>query len=439
MNAKLSVELTLLVFFLGSATTQSSEERTGPVLNNPSLSVESDVALADGSNVFKDGAPFLWDNSGSGNTGVGRFALSSITTGGGNTAVGWNALKYGTDGTDNTGVGYFSLIINDGGYENTGVGAWTLYYNTTGASNTAVGNRALFYNDGYPYAPYYDGSSNAAIGSRALFNNRTGSCNTAVGSFALFENTLADNNTAVGCSAMVDHAGASNTAVGADALIAGVTGTSADNVAVGFSALKSMTAGSFNIGVGSGTGSLLETGSHNILIGNHGQASDTNLIRIGTAYDDADSSGQNKTYVAGIHNAPLSGLNEHPVCVDDADQLGVCSESSARFKSQIAEMGSLSASLLDLRPVVFHYKPEAKKGPRPMEYGLIAEEVAEVFPHLVRYDDEGQPLTLRYDLLTPLLLNELQKQNQRVGVLTWLVGLMLVGGVALTVGRWRFG
>ena len=51
------------------------------------------------------------------------------------------------------------------------------------------------------------------------------------------------------------------------------------------------------------------------------------------------------------------------------------------------------------------------------EYGLIAEEVAEVAPELVVYDDEGQPFSVRYHLLAPMLLNELQKQQRAIEML----------------------
>ena len=40
--------------------------------------------------------------------------------------------------------------------------------------------------------------------------------------------------------------------------------------------------------------------------------------------------------------------------------------------------------------------------------------MAKIFPSLVSYDDEGKPYTVRYSLLTPLLLNELQKQQQGI-------------------------
>jgi hypothetical protein len=75
-------------------------------------------------------------------------------------------------------------------------------------------------------------------------------------------------------------------------------------------------------------------------------------------------------------------------------------------------MGELTDRLLELRPVVFRYKPEVQTGERPLEYGLIAEDVAQVFPELVVYDDDGQPFTVKHHLLAAMLLNELQKPHE---------------------------
>ena len=65
-----------------------------------------------------------------------------------------------------------------------------------------------------------------------------------------------------------------------------------------------------------------------------------------------------------------------------------------------------------MRPVTFHYKGQYVDGSQPLEFGLIAEEVAETFPELVAYDKNGQPETVKYRLLSVLLLNELKKQDQ---------------------------
>ena len=77
-------------------------------------------------------------------------------------------------------------------------------------------------------------------------------------------------------------------------------------------------------------------------------------------------------------------------------------------------MAGLSAGILNLRPVVFRYRPEVREGPRPVEFGLIAEEVAEIFPELVYYDPEGKPLSVGYKKLTPMLVNEIQRQQRLI-------------------------
>ena len=88
-------------------------------------------------------------------------------------------------------------------------------------------------------------------------------------------------------------------------------------------------------------------------------------------------------------------------------QLGMV-VSSARYKRDIHDMDTASSKLLKLRPVTFAYKQDPQ-GER--QYGLIAEEVARVYPELVVYGTDGKVITIRYHELIPMLLNELQKQN----------------------------
>jgi len=70
----------------------------------------------------------------------------------------------------------------------------------------------------------------------------------------------------------------------------------------------------------------------------------------------------------------------------------------------------------ELRPVVFRYREEVvgDSEAKVLRYGLIAEEVAEVAPHLATYDGEGRPKSVQYRLLAPLLLNEAQKQQRTI-------------------------
>ena len=77
-------------------------------------------------------------------------------------------------------------------------------------------------------------------------------------------------------------------------------------------------------------------------------------------------------------------------------------------------MAGASAGLLQLRPVTYRYKEAFADGSRPVDYGLIAEEVAEVYPDLVVRSADGEIQTIQYQKLTPMLLNELQKQAETI-------------------------
>ena len=100
------------------------------------------------------------------------------------------------------------------------------------------------------------------------------------------------------------------------------------------------------------------------------------------------------------------------VVIDSAGQLGTVS-SSRRYKEDIQDMADGSSGLLQLRPVTFRYTKEYQDGSQPLQYGLIAEEVAEVYPDLVVRNEDGQVETVQYRKLITMLLNELQKQYGR--------------------------
>jgi hypothetical protein len=99
------------------------------------------------------------------------------------------------------------------------------------------------------------------------------------------------------------------------------------------------------------------------------------------------------------------------VTINAAGQLGVA-PSSERYKQNIEPLAAQeSEKVHQLRPVTFHYKTEANG---PTQYGLIAEEVAQVYPELVTRDAEGEIQGVRYEALTPLLLKEVQGQHQQI-------------------------
>jgi hypothetical protein len=67
--------------------------------------------------------------------------------------------------------------------------------------------------------------------------------------------------------------------------------------------------------------------------------------------------------------------------------------------------------------VTFHYKPELDKTCIP-QFGLVAEEVAEVNPDLVTHDAKGKLSTVRYEAVNAMLLNEFLKEHRILQALT---------------------
>jgi hypothetical protein len=257
-----------------------------------------------------------------------------------------------------------------------------LFANTMGNTNTAVGVEALRMNTA--------GLQNTAVGSTALFSNTTGKHNSAVGNNALVNNTTGDLNSAFGFRALLRNTtGHNNSAVGNDALFSNTTGFR-------------------NVALGAYAGLLQTTGSDNIYLANEGTAGESGKIKIGTAGT------HNASFVAGIRGVTTGIADAIPVLIDSAGQLGTVS-SSRSVKKDIRDMGDATDRLLELRPVTFRYKQQQTLpggGEVPPEYGLIAEEVAEVFPDLVVYDEKGQPFTVKYHEMAPMLLNEMKKEHR---------------------------
>jgi hypothetical protein len=75
-------------------------------------------------------------------------------------------------------------------------------------------------------------------------------------------------------------------------------------------------------------------------------------------------------------------------------------------------MENASEALLALKPVTFRYNKEYD-ATQTLAFGLIAEEVAEVYPDLVGRNPEGQPESVRYEQINAMLLNEFLKEHGR--------------------------
>jgi hypothetical protein len=347
------------------------------------------------------------------NTAEGQNALKHLTTGAGNTGVGWYSLFSDTAASFNTGVGAGTLALNTAD-NNTAVGAAALLLNTTGFNNTGIGSTALLSNNGGnntgvgagALTSNTTGNANTAMGVGALASNIDGSGNTATGVLALNANQHSPSNTAYGFTALQNNLASNNTAMGAGALHLSVAG--GNNTAIGFNALGSEVSGISNVAVGSGA---LANAIHgfNIAVGaDAGSAVTTALGVIAIGHSGANVDGG--CFIGNIRGVTTNIADAIPVVIDSSGQLGTLS-SSQRFKKDIKPMEGTSGSVLDLKPVTFHYKNDKSNIP---QFGLIAEEVAKVDPDLVARDKDGEIYTVRYDAVNAMLLNEFLKEHKKV-------------------------
>src|SRR5215211_14981 len=298
------------------------------------------------------------------NTAEGQNALLHLTSGTANTAVGWLSLENVTTASFNTGIGAGTLVLN-GGNQNTATGAAALLLNTTGSFNTANGALALLNNT--------EGAGNTAVGSSALKSN-TGNSNTAIGERSLLNSTTGEVNTAIGSLAL------------------SVNTTGNFNTAIGESALFSNTTGGFNTALGSSAGFNVTTANQVICIGSQG------------------ANVNNSCFIGNVRGVTTAQNNAVPVLIDSAGQLGTTS-SSRRYKKEIKPMDQTSEAILGLKPVTFHYKSDSTG---TAQFGLIAEEVAQVNPDLVVRDEKGEIYTVRYDAVNAMVLNEFLKAHRRI-------------------------
>jgi hypothetical protein len=322
-------------------------------------------------------------------TAEGCNALKSLTTGAANTGVGWYSLFSTTTGTANTGVGAGALALNQAD-NNTAVGGGALFLNTTGAENSAVGANALVHNA--------DGSDNNAFGTNALFANVSGSFNNAHGRDALL-NSTGDQNNAMGDDAMFfNTTGSFNTAVGDDALDNNVDGNS-------------------NIAIGDEAGSSLGP-------------SVNNCIAIGATGDGPFATFDNTCFIGSIWGQAVSDpATQVPVFVDQFNNVGVFNTSSRKLKHDIQPMDKASETLYQFKPVTFKYNSDWKG---TTQYGLIAEEVAEVDPQLVVRGRDGEIMAVHYEQISNMLLNEFLKEHKKVEELQATVAQQQKGMEVLT-------
>ena len=309
----------------------------------------------------------------------------------------------------NTGLGAFALFRNTDTGSNTAVGAAALALNNAD-SNTAVGATALLLNT--------TGDANTAIGRNALTNNQIGSDNNAVGAFALFNNDssgmgLANFNNAHGRNALLNNVdGDENDAFGDDSMEENTTGS--QNTAMGDDALDGNTTGNGNTAMGKEAGNSIVDGNDNVVLGHNagiGIVHASRNIAIGVEENGPFADFDDTCFIGSIFGQIVSDPgSQTAVFVDQFNNVGVFN-SSRRYKHDIQPMEKASETLYRLKPVTFKFNSDWKG---TKQYGLIAEEVAEVDPKLVTHGRDGEIESVHYEQINNMLLNEFLKEHKKV-------------------------
>ena len=341
-------------------------------INDLSDGKSDDDGTQDGSSVFLGiDAGMNDDASDNGNVGVGYQALYSNTTGYRNTANGYHALYSNTTGYSNTANGYYALYSNTTGYRNTANGISALYSNTTGHYNTANGNYALYSNKA--------GSKSTAIGAYAMQNANS-------------QTTAFDaNNVAVGYEALrgsidpANNTGTGNVALGVQALQDNTSGSA--NTAIGYVANYKNTSGNNNTAVGKFALEHNTTGSNNTALGWSAHSNMGNYTNsMGLGYD-ADPTASNRIHVGNSSITWIGG------------QKNWSTYSDRRIKTDIKEDVSGLDFITRLRPVTFH----------------IDKDIQDELTGAVDYSDYAEKYDIEKIKLSGFIAQEVEQAAKSVG------------------------
>ncbi len=366
------------------------------------------------------------------NTAVGVEALSSNVAGSGATAVGHNAMQFANSTSTpftntNVAVGYEALrgstsASSNIGIDNTAIGYQALQANSSGSLNTAIGSEGLLNNT--------TGTQNVAIGVGTLKQNTTGIRNVAIGLDALNVQTSSMANTAIGWSAGQLTTGNNNTAFGYQALSSNTSGS--NNTALGYAAgvaaanLSNATAIGANAVVGAsnsmvlggtganavkvGIGITIPTTDLHLSHGNVGPASGHGL----TLQNNAGTQTWSMWVSNATGNLNLYQENNFIGGFDDSNG-NYTPVSDLRLKKNISSTEEVLPSLMKVNVKRYHFKTQSDEELKNI--GVIAQELMEIYPELVKHNPDGDRYTVDYMSMAPLAIKAIQEQQLMINKL----------------------
>ena len=369
------------------------------------------------------------NTSGERNTFVGRNTGSNNTTGTTNTFVGSGAGYENINGSNNSFYGYNSGLRVTSGMFNSFFGVSSGSANLTGDSNS-------FY--GFESGLLTTSSFNSFFGRHSGRGTTSGVSNSFFGVDTGLANTSGSNNTALGSRADM---GAGNlsfaTAIGAGSVV-----NTSNTITLGRADRSDTVFIPGNLNMGGNTGINWQSGNNKVQVGDcEGDgvpgirmsivsnenicdaggivafgpnisisASGIGEVRIGT-----NANGIRIVNNGFVYARQTTGGSDHVcttfVTVGGGGSLPVLStcSSSRRYKSNILDFNTGRSILNRLRPVSFNWKNDGR-----LDFGLVAEEVAEIEPLLVTFNDKGEVEGVKYDRIGVVLINAVNEQQDQI-------------------------
>jgi hypothetical protein len=388
---------------------------------SPSQAANDFGAFKDNQHPLYQGSDILTQNHDAmGAIGWGSFTANAYNraSGTGSVAMGFNNIA-GTllgiqpfilDATNNVGqtaFGYASRAIGNtsfaSGFRNTAYGdnsvAMGNFNYATGNSSVAIGKES-----------YAQGVSAIAIGFKA---HAAGDGSVALGQenvswgttnfTAGYQNTAGDTSAVVGLGGGAVAMGEYNTA-SADASMALNRATTASNQAatsMGFGTTAD-NVGMLAIGVNNAAG-IGDTGASYY----YADGAQTGP-QVGVAFVIGNGDINTQTNTAGANPS-----NAFIVKYDGFANLagGLNIESDARLKSNITSLGSTVAKLMQIDGKSYTLKSNENEN----KIGLLAQEIFEVFPELVKSGmNKNETLSVNYQGLIPVIINAIKEQQNQI-------------------------
>ena len=311
-------------------------------------------------------------------------------------------------GLDNLFAGFGAGAVNTG-FSNSFFGSNAGLSNTTGSTNAFVGKSAGRLNT--------TGAGNSFFGGNAGTSNTTGGTNSFLGFGAGANNTTGERNTFVGeTSGNNNISGANNTFIGTAAGNPNTATQVNNSTAIGFGASVS-TSNTIVIGRNTETtripGKLVTSkiimGGGPVESGGVAQTFDTGTIQ--------------GIFAANLVLYDINDILASPVhlCIRSTslggfggEALARCSTSSSpsQYKTNLQPFLSGLEVINRLKPMTFTWKGDGRR-----DFGLNAEDVAEVEPLLVRRNAKGEVEDMNETSFDVLFINAFKEQQQQIKLL----------------------